>query len=401
MPVRVIPRRKIYIMPEEFKILIESLKETDNDNLWVEKFEKKISQYLGVKYAFVTPTGRAGLRIILKALEPKPGDEVIIPAYTLKDLVDIIQELGLKVIPVDIEPHSFNLSPHALRKKISSSTRVILATHLFGLPCEIEEITKIASEHSIFVVEDCAHAIGSEFKDRKVGTFGIASFFSFDTIKLVNTYGGGMIVTDNDEIAGKIKEKLRKSNYIPQIPLRKFISALLEYILSLTPMYFVPLGLLASEKTGAQMYSLYRKAQEKTIPRGGFSDFQARVGIKKLEALPYRIERRKKLAQIYRDGLKDKIEFQYTSSDVKPNYYFLVGRVKKKIDVEVLRRKLLLKGIDAGIKSELADDCGNYLKAGDCKTATEVYNIAIQLPLYESMSIEKVQHIIEVLNIFL
>ena len=397
---KVIPRRKIYIILEEFKYLIESLR-SDNEDLWITKFEEKISRYLGAKYAFSTPSGRKGLEVILKVLDLNPDDEVIIPAYTLKDLINIIQALNLKAVPVDIDPHSFNLSPHAVKSKISSHTRVILATHLFGLPCEIEEIIDIALKRSIFVIEDCAHAIGSEYKDKKVGTFGIASFFSFDTIKLVNTYGGGMIVTDDDGIAFRIKEELKKLNFIPQVPFKKFVSALLEYILSFTPMYFIPLALLAGDKTGPKMYSLYRKAQEKSAPRGGLSGFQARVGIKKLETLCERIEQRKKLAEIYKENLKHKMDFQSSSSKVKPNYYFLVGKIRKRVDIEELRRKLLRGGIDVGIKSEIADNCGEYLDVQDCKIASEVYNNAIQLPLHEDLRIRDVKYIIQMLEKFL
>lgn len=394
---KVIPRRKIYIIPEEFKYLIESLK-SDNENLWITKFEKEISCYLGAKYAFSTPSGRKGLKVILKVLNLNPNDEVIIPAYTLKDLINIIHALNLKAVPVDIDPYSFNLSPQAVKSKISSRTRVILATHLFGFPCEIEEIIDIALKHSIFVVEDCAHAIGSEYKGKKVGTFGVASFFSFDTIKLVNTYGGGMIVTDDDGIAFRIKEELKRLNFIPQIPFKKFVSALLEYILSFTPMYFIPLALLASDRIGAKIYSLYRKAQEKSAPRGGLSSFQARVGIKKLETLCERVEQRRKLAEIYKEGLKHKMDFQCLSSEMKPNYYFLVAKIRKKVDIEDLRRRLLLKGVDVGVKSEIADNCGEYLDVEDCKIASQLYNTAIQLPLYENMNIKDVKYIIQVLD---
>ena len=397
---KVIPRRKIYIIPEEFNYLIESLR-SDNEDLWITKFEEKISRYLGAKYAFSTPSGRKGLEVILKVLDLNPDDEVIIPAYTLKDLINIIQALNLKVIPVDIAPHSFNIAPQAIESKISSRTKVILATHLFGFPCEIEKILEIASRHSIFVIEDCAHAIGSEYKGKKVGTFGIASFFSFDTIKLVNTYGGGMIVTDDDGIAFRIKEELKKLNFISQIPFKKFVSALLEYILSFTPMYFIPLALLAGDKTGPTMYSLYRKVQEKSAPRGGLSGFQARVGIEKLETLCERIQRRKKLTEIYKEGLEHKMNFQYSSFKVKPNYYLLVGKIRKKVDIEELRRKLLLKGIDIGIKSEIVDNCGEYLGAQDCKIASEIYNNVIQLPLYEDLRIRDVKYIIQMLGKFL
>jgi dTDP-4-amino-4,6-dideoxygalactose transaminase len=170
-----IPRRKAHVLPGEFCKAIRAYKSRkdialSNVGLWEDTF----ARYIGARFGVSVGSGRLGLELILRAMELRRGDEVIIPAYTLKDLVGVIQSLGLVVVPADIDNRTFNISPNSLEKRISARTKVILATHLFGAPCEIVRIQEIARKRSIFVIEDCAHAAGAEFQGSKVGSFGDA-----------------------------------------------------------------------------------------------------------------------------------------------------------------------------------------------------------------------------------
>jgi perosamine synthetase len=161
-------RRKIHTTDNEFYIVIRNLfKKHTVSSCDIPKFEEAFAHFIGVKYALAVGSGRIGMKLILRSLEFDKGDEVIIPAYTLKDLIGIIQSLGLTIIPVDIDSKTFNIDPNSIAERITKRTKVILATHLFGTPCQIDKILEIARRKSIFVIEDCAHSVGSEFRGRK------------------------------------------------------------------------------------------------------------------------------------------------------------------------------------------------------------------------------------------
>ncbi|HWW85780.1 MAG TPA: aminotransferase class I/II-fold pyridoxal phosphate-dependent enzyme, partial [Vicinamibacterales bacterium] len=141
--------------------------------------------------AIATSYGRMAFYYILKALDFPPDSEIIVPALTFWVVPELARVAGLKVVFADVEPATFTLDPAAFERAITSKTRAVVPTHLYGLPCQMDAILAIAERHGLRVIEDCAHAIGATFKNRPVGTFGDAGFFSFQTLKPLNCYGGG------------------------------------------------------------------------------------------------------------------------------------------------------------------------------------------------------------------
>ena len=106
----------------------------------------------------------------------------------------------------DVHPVTFNLDPEALERAITPKTRAVVPTHLFGLPCDLDEILSMAHRHNLFVIEDCAHTLGATYRGRPVGTFGDAAFFSFQTLKPLNTYGGGMALVQDSGLAQRVAD---------------------------------------------------------------------------------------------------------------------------------------------------------------------------------------------------
>jgi len=392
---KIIPRRKIYFIKDEFGILLRNLFKK-YENMWVSRFEKKFACFIGTKYAISTSSGREAMVLILKALNLSKGDEIIVPAYTLKDLVRIINSMGLVAVPADIDCRTFNISCEEIVKKITPRTKIILATHIFGVPCEIEKILEIARRHSIHVVEDCAHSVGSEINGRRTGSFGEAAFFSFDTIKPVNTYGGGIVTTNNEQLASRIRHQVFKRNKKVQLPVKKIIAAYLESILSSTIFLLPFLWLLASSWLGKKIYDFYRKIQQISAPKDSFTDFQAYIGLKKLSALSERIAKRNKLAGLFKARLNKKIVFQKIYNEALSNYYFLV--IITSLEAKKIRKSLLLWGIDFGVESEIADDCAHFLGFKDCYNTESIYKHALQVPLYESLTKSDISYIADKLN---
>lgn len=164
---------------------------------YVQKFEEQFAEYIGCRYATTVSNGTMALHLALLALGIGAGDEVIVPTFTYIASVNAIRYVGATPVFVDSERDSWQMDPEDVSKKITSNTRAIMPVHLYGQPCDMEKLLKIANDNNLFIVEDCAEAIGSEYKGQKVGVFGDISCFSFFGNKTITTGEGGMIVTND------------------------------------------------------------------------------------------------------------------------------------------------------------------------------------------------------------
>lgn len=177
----------------------------------VQDFTISLSQYLSVKHVIPCANGTDALQIALMALDLQPGDEVITPSFTFIATTEVVALLKLKPVFVDVDPHTFCIDPEAIRAAITPKTKAIVPVHLYGQAANMEEIMKIAVEHNLYVVEDNAQAIGSDytFSDgtvKKTGTIGQIGATSFFPSKNLGCYGdGGAIFTNDDTLADKIK----------------------------------------------------------------------------------------------------------------------------------------------------------------------------------------------------
>ena len=175
-------------------------------NGYILKLENSFKKFFKTKYAISTSSCTGALHLILLGLGVKKGDEVIVPDMTWVATASVVKYVGAKPIFVDIDKKTWTMCPKSIQQKITKKTKVIIPVHLYGHPCKMDEIMKIARNNKIHVVEDAAPAIGAKFKNKLVGTFGIASAFSFQGAKLVVAGEGGMILTSNSKLFKKIKQ---------------------------------------------------------------------------------------------------------------------------------------------------------------------------------------------------
>jgi len=172
----------------------------------VEEFEKAVAEYCGVKYAVGVANGTDALVLTLDAIGVGPGDEVITSPFTFYASAESISRLGAKPVFVDIDPRTYNLVAGQIESKITPRTKAIIPVHIFGQPAEMDTINEIASRHGIKVIEDACQAIGAEYRGRKVGSLGDAACFSFFPSKNLGGAGdGGIVVTDNEELAARVR----------------------------------------------------------------------------------------------------------------------------------------------------------------------------------------------------
>jgi len=170
-----------------------------------EKFEDKIKKYVGSKYAVGTNSCTAALELSLMAIGIRQGDEVITTPMTFPATANVIVHQGAKPVFVDIKKDTFNIDPDRLEQAITSKTKAIIPVHFAGHPCEMNKILKIARKYKLFVIEDAAHALGSSYYGRKIGTVGDLTCFSFYASKNITTGEGGMVTSNNKRFTEKIK----------------------------------------------------------------------------------------------------------------------------------------------------------------------------------------------------
>lgn len=191
----------------ELKNVIEAVKSgwVSSKGPFMEEFEKKFSSYIGVKYGIATSNGTAALHLALTALRIEHEDEVIVPALTFASVANAVLYTGAKPVFVDSHPDYWCINPSKLEEKITKKTKAVMPVHLYGNPCDMNPIMKIAKDYDLYVIEDCAEAHGAEYKDRKVGTFGDVACFSFYGNKIITTGEGGMCLTSNEDLAQKMR----------------------------------------------------------------------------------------------------------------------------------------------------------------------------------------------------
>ncbi|MDR3608970.1 MAG: DegT/DnrJ/EryC1/StrS aminotransferase family protein [Ignavibacteriaceae bacterium] len=165
---------------------------------YISLFEKKFGEFIGINHSTTVSNGTVALHLALVTLGVGDGDEVIVPSFTYIASVSTIVITGAKPVFVDSLKESWQMDPADVKRKITPKTKAIMAVHIYGHPCEMNELQKIAKENSVFLIEDCAEAFGSRYNNKHVGTFGDISTFSFYGNKTITTGEGGMVVT-NDE----------------------------------------------------------------------------------------------------------------------------------------------------------------------------------------------------------
>ena len=172
---------------------------------YVEEFEEKFAKYCGCKYGITATSGTTALHLALASLDLKKGDKVIMPSFTMIATAFAVIYCGAKPVLVDAEPETWNMDAEKIEEKITDKTKAIMPVHIYGHPCDMDPIMKLAREYDLYVVEDAAEAHGAKYKGKKAGGIGDIGCFSFYANKIITTGEGGMVVTNDEEIAERAK----------------------------------------------------------------------------------------------------------------------------------------------------------------------------------------------------
>lgn len=231
---------------------------------YIKEFEQRFADYCGCKYGVSTTNGTTALHLAVASLGIGPGDEVIIPAFTMVAPVFATVYTSAKPVLVDSEPETWNMDVTKIEEKITKNTKAILPVHIYGHPCDMDPIMDIARVYHLYVIEDAAEVHGAEYKGRKAGGIGDIGCFSFYANKIITTGEGGMMVTNNEEIADKAR-RLKDQAYSTE---RRFLHTDLGFNYRMT-------------------------------------NIQAAIGLAQCERIDELVERRRRNAYLYNSLLRD------------------------------------------------------------------------------------------------
>ncbi|AEV70512.1 UDP-4-amino-4,6-dideoxy-N-acetyl-beta-L-altrosamine transaminase [Acetivibrio clariflavus] len=373
MEKRFIPYGRQWIEEDDIQAVVEVLK---GDYLTtgpkIKEFEDKLAQYTGAKYAVAVSNGTAALHAACFAAGIKEGDEVITTPITFAASANCILYMGAKPVFADIDPKTYNIDPKDIEAKITEKTKAIIPVHFTGLPCDMDEILKIAKKYNLVVIDDGAHALGTTYKDRKVGSMTDMTTFSFHPVKHITTGEGGAITT-NDE----------------------------DYYRSLT--LFRTHGITRNEKELIRSKEPWYYEQQFLGYNYRITDIQAALGISQINKLDRFLGLRKEYVRRYNEafGGLDTVDIPFQPDFADSAWHLYIIRLKlekldcsrKQIFEELQSRNI---GVNVHYIPVYYHPYYSQLgyKKGICPNAEDLYERIITLPLFPKMEEEDVQYII-------
>ena len=330
------------------------------------EFEKAFKQYIGSDYAISLNSATAALHLTLNALKIKENDEVIIPANTFISTAEAVTYSGARPVLCDIEYKTHNINSDLIEELITPHTKAIIPVHFGGHCCKMDQIITIAKKHNLKVIEDAAHALPSLYKNRKIGTISDATCFSFYATKTMTTGEGGMVVTNNKNIAEKIT--LQRLHGINGDAWNRY------------------------EQDNDWYYEVVDLGYKYNT-----TDIQSALGFVQLGKLEWMNNERKEISKMYKDAFSGKIECIDESISSESSWHLFVIKVANR---DKLHQQLKEKGISTSVHFIPIHKHPYYnnrfsFKNKDYPISNIVYKQSLSLPIYPGLSNDKVNYIIQ------
>ncbi|MGJ0494302.1 DegT/DnrJ/EryC1/StrS family aminotransferase [Aliarcobacter cryaerophilus] len=342
---------------DKYKKYIDEIYENGwltNQGPLVQRLEKRLAKYLGVKNIVLVSNGTIALEIAYRALDLK-GEVITTPFSFVATTSSLVTN---KLIPifVDINEKTFNLNPKNIEKKITSRTSAILPVHVFGNACEVEEIKKIANKHNLKVIYDAAHAFDVKYKDKSVLSYGDISTLSFHATKLFHTIEGGALIINDDSLLEKVR-------------------------------YLINFGI---------------KNQEE-IPHLGtnakMNEFEAAMGLCILDDIEDIKTNRKKVVENYKIGLESLVTFQEQNNQASENYSYFPILFKNEEDLSKVQKSLNKENIFPRRYFYPSLDTLEYIEPKqECKISRDISKRVLCLPLYAELEKDNQDKIIDIIR---
>ena len=388
-----IPRRTLTLYPGIVRDVLRYVLGRDGPaSDRVARFEAAFARYLGVRHAVATASGTDAMLLLLDGLGLRPGDHLLTASYTIRPLIPALAAKGYDVELLDVAVDDCNVSVDDLRAKLRPDTRAVIVTHMFGTPARMDEIREALAGRSCFLIEDAAHAHGATYKGRRCGTLGDAAFFSFDQVKPLSTFGGGMAVTDRDDLAAAVRAEVERDP-VPADRHAKILAGFAEHALVNSPLFWLVTWLMRSDRVRRLLGTLYRALDHRPATHNRrLSAVQAFIGLRQLDHLDARVAARQRIARRLSAGLR-RVAPQRVPEGCASSYYKFTALAPG--DSAPIKERMFRRGIDVGIKDDINFPC--HLDLGQTPAAfpgtTAVHERLVELPGYESLKPREVERI--------
>ena len=334
----------------------------------IAEFEKAVADYVGVKYAVAISNGTSALHAACFAAGIGEGDEVITTPLTFAASANCVLYCGGTPVFADVDERTYNIDPEDIKRKITDKTKAIIAVHLAGQPCDMDAIHAIAKEHNLIVIEDGAHALGSSYKGKMVGTISDMTTFSFHPVKPVTTGEGGMIVTNDEKLYQRMI--LFRSHGITRDEA------------------------LMTRDEGPWFYQQLELGYNYRM-----TDIQCALGCSQMKKLDRFIGRRREIVARYNEAFADceNLITPYQMPDTASGWHLYIIQVKN-CDRRAVFEQLRGEGIGVNVHYIPVYYHPYYQEHGykdvHCKNAEEIYSRMISLPIYPGLTDEQQDEVI-------
>jgi UDP-4-amino-4,6-dideoxy-N-acetyl-beta-L-altrosamine transaminase len=343
---------------------------------FVKEFEDKVANYVGAKYAVAVSNGTAALHMACFAAGIKEGDEVIVSPMTFAASANAVLYCGGTPVFADIDPMTYNIDPDRIEEKITDKTKAIIPVDFSGQSVDMDKIKVIADKHGLIIIEDAAHALGSEYKGRKIGSQADMVEFSFHPVKPITTAEGGIVTTDSEDLYKKM-------------------------------MIFRTHGITRDQEILNENHGPWYYEQQHLGYNYRLTDVQSALGTSQMSKIDDFITRRREIVKQYNDAFKDikEITTPFEADFSNSGWHIYVIKVKPEL-LTVTRKEIFeaLQAENIGVNVHYLPvylhpyyrDLG-YAK-GICPNSEELYENMITLPLFPSMSNEDVKDVVAAVN---
>ncbi len=321
---------------------------------FIQRFENAVARETGAKHAIAVCNGTVALHLALHCLDIGPGDEVIVPTFTYIASVNTIAQTGATPVFADSRVGDWNLDPSDLERRITARTKAIMPVHLYGAPCDMRAITKIAQARGLRVIEDCAEALGSRIEGKHVGTFGNVATLSFFGNKTVTTGEGGMVITNDDALAARLRQ------------------------------------------TKGQGQSLTRRYWHEIL---GFNyrmtNIEAAIGVAQMERVAQLLARKNDIAQQYRRLLADApVTFQHLSPGTTSSHWMVSTLLPAGCDRDAVMAHMDRENIETRPVFYCAHQMPMYNNGQQFAVAQDLAARGISLPSFPMLSAQEMDRVV-------
>jgi perosamine synthetase len=322
----------------------------------VQSFERRVAATVGSAHAVAVSSGTAALHLALLALDVGPGDEVVVPGFTHPATANVVERTGARPVLVDIDLSTFNATAESMAAAIGPRTKALLPVHLFGLPAEMDGIRALAADRGLAIVEDAACALGATYRGRGCGSLGRIGCFSFHPRKVITTGEGGLLTTDDEGLADRLR-RLRNHGQVMAGGRGRFLEAGLNYRMT---------------------------------------DFQAALGCAQMDRLPAILERRAAIASAYAAALRDGpgVALPRIAAGAEPAWQSFVVVLREGIDRDAVLAHLRESGVETTLGTYAIAAQPHYRHHPPLPLSLAAQDRSLSLPLHTRLSDADVRDVV-------